>query len=338
MYRPVSLVTLKNASLEVRVNPQVGGAVTDIHHVATGLSVLGRTPWDAIDAPIDSYAARDEPEWLTRYTGGWPLLFPNAGDACEVDGVFHGFHGEASIAPWQAEMEDGSLILSRTFVSLPAVMRRTMTLSGETLTIREELHHSGTQPIDVMWGHHPTFGSDLLAGPFEVTCGASEVRAEAQNDPPFNPLRPGVSGRWPSPLGKHGIVDLSHPKAPWASVAYLEDFASPWAAIRRMDNAIAVCLTWDGALYPTAWLWYELEATAEAPWGGDTRLIGIEPNTTACALGLGTAKARGARLLRLTPGSKVKATIALHVFKPSGPVLTRPRGMPEDVTEQAMSS
>ena len=67
---------------------------------ALGLSVLGTVPWDPIDAPIDSLAARDEAEWLTRYTGGWPLLFPNGGDACTVDGVFHGFHGEASITPW----------------------------------------------------------------------------------------------------------------------------------------------------------------------------------------------------------------------------------------------
>ena len=65
-----------------------------------GLSVLGTVPWDVVEAPIESLAARDEPEWLTRYTGGWPLLFPNGGDACTVDGVFHGFHGEASIAPW----------------------------------------------------------------------------------------------------------------------------------------------------------------------------------------------------------------------------------------------
>ncbi|MCX7351629.1 MAG: hypothetical protein NTZ54_19645 [Alphaproteobacteria bacterium] len=219
-------MTLNNASLEVTVNPQVGGTVMSIRHVATGLSVLGSVAWETVGAPIDSVAARDEPEWLTRFTGGWPLLFPNAGDACQVDGVFHGFHGEASIAPWRAEMEGGALILSRRFSTLPAVMRRTMSLSGETLTIREELHYSGTQSIDVMWGHHPTFGSDLLAGPFEVSCGAREVRAEAQYDPPTNPLRPGVSGRWPSPQGKHGIVDLAHPTAPWASVAYLGDFAS----------------------------------------------------------------------------------------------------------------
>ena len=92
---------IESDALTVRINPQVGGTITEVRHKPSGLSVLGRVPWAAVDAPLASLAARDEPEWLTRYTGGWPLLFPNAGDACTVDGVFHGFHGEASIAPWE---------------------------------------------------------------------------------------------------------------------------------------------------------------------------------------------------------------------------------------------
>ena len=96
-------VSIATDAIRVTVNPQVGGTITEIVHRPSGLSVLGRVPWDPVDAPIASFAARDEPEWLTRYTGGWPLLFPNGGDACTVDGMFHGFHGEASIAPWRWE-------------------------------------------------------------------------------------------------------------------------------------------------------------------------------------------------------------------------------------------
>ena len=82
------------------VNPRVGGTIVQVTHLGTGLNVLGKVPWDPVDAPITSLAARDEAEWLTRFTGGWPLLFPNGGDACSFGGIFHGFHGEASIAPW----------------------------------------------------------------------------------------------------------------------------------------------------------------------------------------------------------------------------------------------
>jgi hypothetical protein len=88
-----------------------------------------------------------------------------------------------------------------------------------------------------------------------------------------------------------------------------------------MDDAIAVQLSWDGGRFPCAWLWYELTGTLDAPWNGRTRLVAIEPNTTPCALGLSEALARGAALLHLAPGTSLSASIALRVFKPSGPIL-----------------
>lgn len=318
----MSEVTLESASLAVTVKPQLGGTITAVRHKPTGLAVLGRVPWRSVDAPLPGPAARDEPEWLTRYSGGWPLLFPNAGDACTVRGTFHGFHGEASIAPWEAEEKDGgTLVLSRSFTTVAATMRRTISVVGGTMTIREHVSCAGARPVEVMWGHHPTFGSDLLAGPFEITCGARHVRAEAHYDPPANPLAPDATGAWPLLAGKAGgRIDLAHPRAPWASVAYLTEFAAPWAAIRRMDDAIAVLLEWDGTAFPCAWLWCELAGTAEAPWDGRTHLVGIEPNTTPCALGLGESLARGAPVLQLTPGATLSASIALTVFTPAGPV------------------
>lgn len=317
-------VVLEGEALQVTVNPRVGGAITAIRHRPTGLSVLGQVPWQTVDAPLPSLAARDEPEWLTRYTGGWPLLFPNAGDACEVGGVFHGFHGEASIAPWECERDEDGLVLTRSFTALAATMRRRITAAGEVLRIVEDLAYEGDEPAHVMWGHHPTFGSDLTDGAFEVTCGAQDVEAEAQYDPPANPLRPDAAGHWPMLAAKDKTADLAHPRRPWASVAYLSKFRQPWAAIRRMDDAIAVRLSWDGARFPCAWLWYELEGTPEAPWSGRTHLVGIEPNTTPCALGLAEARRRGASLLRLEPGQSYAAHIALHVFRPSGPVTFNP--------------
>lgn len=295
----MSLFVLENDALRVIVNPAVGGTVTSVQHKRTGMQVLGEVPWETIDAPLDSLAARDEPEWLTRYTGGWPLLFPNAGDACEVDGVFHGFHGEASVAPWDVIETGPRLVLARRFTTAPARMERSFTLEADCLIIAETLSAEGM--AEVIWGHHPTFGSGLLAGPVEITSGAREVTIEPS---------------YAAPAGS----DLFHPKAPLASVVYLQNFDQPWAAIRRLDDAIAVHLSWDGERFPCAWLWHELEATSAAPWSGRTRLIGIEPNTTTCALGLAEARRRGAPLLRLEPGTQITSHISLRVFKPQGPI------------------
>lgn len=316
----MSTLFLENDALQVTISPDVGGTIRQVRHKDSGLSVLGRVPWAAVDEPLPGLSAKDESEWLTRYTGGWPLLFPNGGDACTVDGVFHGFHGEASIAPWEAKFVGAVLHLFRRFVTVPATMAREISLEDDVLVVRERLQMLGEEPVDVMWGHHPTFGSDLLDGAIEITAGRPRVTVDSGYDPEANPLVPGATGAWPLVKGKHGMADLAHPLGRIASLVYLHDFDDHWVAIRRMDNAIAATLSWDGARFPCAWLWHELEANGNEPWNGCTRLTGVEPNTTRSAMGIADAKQRGSGLLRMERGRDFQSELRLHVFRPSGPV------------------
>ena len=153
-----------------------------------------------------------------------------------------------------------------------------------------------------MWGHHPTFGSDLLAEPFEICTGARRIVVDERFDPPLNPLRPGAEAAWPEVPRKAGpSYHLDRPVGPLAAMAYLLNFEKVWASIRRLDGAIAAVLTWDAETFSCAWLWIELEGTKELPWSGKTRLIGIEPNTTWPGNGLVDAQHRGGRLLPLHP-------------------------------------
>lgn len=315
-----SMISIGSDELQVTINPRVGGTIIKITHLGIGLSVLGKVPWDAVDAPIGGFSARDEMHWLSRYTGGWPLLFPNGGDACEVDGFFHGFHGEASVSPWRAAVSRTRVALTRRFFSVPVEMHRELTVEGDLLIVRERLRMSGTRPLEVMWGHHPTFGSDLLAGDIEITSGALRVTVDEAYDPAANPLVPGTVGEWPRVRGKDGPFDLSRPAAPMAAMAYLHDFKEAWAAIRRLDDAVAVALSWTIDRFPFAWLWCELGGTAVAPWHGRGRLIGIEPNTTRPANGLRDAQLRGSPVLHLQPGEELIAEVRLHVFRPAGPI------------------
>lgn len=311
-------VALESQALRVIVNPRVGGTITSVAHKESGLSVLGRVPWDPVDAPLETVAASDERVWLTRYTGGWPLLFPNGGDACDFGGSRHGFHGEASISPWQVlEAGPTRLRLSRRFETVPVRMEREITLDGDVVVISETAQAEGSQPVTVMWGHHPTFGSDLLAGEFELQSGARTIRVDDGYDPPANPLQPGAFGTWPLVPGKAGMVDLRHaPRGVAAALAFLGDFADPWISIRRLDDAVAVALSWDARIFPYMWLWYELGGTPDAPWNGKARLIGLEPNSTGSASGLADAARRGQRLLVLQPGLPVTARVRLQVFAP----------------------
>jgi hypothetical protein len=314
-------VVIESDALRVSLNTAVGGTITAIEHKGLGASVLGRTPWKTEAGPAASISAPDERTWLRHYEGGWPLLFPNGGEACAFEGAFHGFHGEASLAPWDAEVDAAAVRLARRFATIPVEMHREIVVSGELLTIQETVRMQGAQPIRVMWGHHPTFGSDLLAGPFEIQSGARHIMIDGRYDPDRNPLTPGAVGRWPSVPGKTGSFDLSRPEGPMAALACLHDFDSAWVSIRRLDDSVGAALSWDPGVFPYAWLWYELGGTPEPPWCGKARLIGVEPNTTWPANGLADADRRGGRLMTLLPGAEVTATVRLDVFKPKGSVL-----------------
>jgi hypothetical protein len=316
-------VTLESAALRVTINPRVGGTITAIEHRALGLNVLGTVPWDPIDAPMEPAEARDEPAWLTRYTGGWPLLFPNAGDACVFERVAHGFHGEASITPWQAETSRSAIRLTRRFTTVPVHMSRIVTLEDDVVALQETAEVVGNHPVKVMWGHHPTFGADLLDGDFEIQSGAGTVTVDSAYDPKGNPLQPGAAGKWPLVPGKAGPFDLSclgRGASKITALTYLHDFDGAWISLRRMDDAVAVALSWDAGIFPCAWLWFDFGAVADPPWNGKTRLIALEPNTTRFGWGLAEAQRHGAHLLTLRPGVPVTTTVRLHVFKPVGPV------------------
>jgi len=253
---------------------------------------------------------------LRTYPGGWPLLFPNGGDACEFEGVIHGFHGEASVSPWRCETEGGSVRLSRRFYSLPVTIERTLALQGDYLLIDECVTLHGDTPVRVMWGHHPSFGGDLLDGHLEIRTGARTVRVDDGYDPESNPLEPGAVGQWPIISGKSGLYDLSRPTGRMSSMAYLQDFDDAMMSIRRTDGAIAATLTWDKQRFPLAWMWCELGGTSEPPWYGTGRLIGLEPTTSWPGSGLADVAGRGGPLLTLVPGEAAIAWLKLQVFRP----------------------
>jgi hypothetical protein len=304
------VIALGDGPLRATVLPEVGGAIASVR--LGPHEVLGRVPWRPVAAPLPSGAARDEAEWLTRYTGGWPLMFPNAGDACTAGGMVHGFHGEASVTAWEAEPVPGGVALTRRFAAVPAAMRREVTIDGDILTVREtaEAH----APCRAMWGQHVTFGSDLLTGPVTVRASARRVVTDDLYNPPQSPLLPGAEGAWPLLPGRTGPVDLSRPAEGAAFLAYLSDLTEPAAAIRRADG-LEARLSWEG-VFESLWFWCELAATPDPPWDRRARLIGLEPCSTPRAHGLADAAGRGLPLAALEPGRPVTAITRLRILPP----------------------
>ena len=308
---------LDNGVLRVEVSPSLGGTIQFVRHLGLGASVLGSVPWEASDLPETSGAAADEASWLTRFGGGWPVMFPNAGDACIADGARHGFHGEASVSPFACAREGEALVLSRRFLSVPARMTRRISIEGDRLTVEETVEADA--PCEVMWGQHVTLGSDLLAGPVEIAASATRATACASYAPPASPLRPGTESEWPVLPGRRGLVNLSRPREGAAMLACLMKIGpAPWVELHRRDD-LAVRLDWTADPWPLAWLWVETGGTQNAPWFGRGRVVGVEPCTTWPAAGLSRAREAGGRLLRIEPGRPRSGRVTLRVFRPDPP-------------------
>jgi len=307
---------LQNGILRAEVMPGLGGSILSVNHLKSGLSVLGRVPWDPLPLPEPSGASPDEASWLARFGGGWPVMFPNAGDACRDGTTTHGFHGEGSVTPWAARTEGEVLVLTRRFFAVPVTMTRRLRLIGDRLEVTEQIVADAA--CSVIWGQHVTFGSDLLAGPVTLTTSALRLAACASYDPPANPLIPGSQGDWPHLPGPRGLEDLSNPPEGAAALACLCDLGpAPWAEVRRVDGSLAVRLSWTADPWPLAWLWIETGGTMDAPWFGRGRMIGIEPCSTWPATGLAAARAAGGQVIALTAGEVRTAHIALTVYRPN---------------------
>lgn len=307
-------MTLDNGILRVSLTPGLGGTITSLRHLPSGAEVLARTPWPTRHESLAF--APDEALWLTRFSGGWPVMFPNAGDACEDGSTRHGFHGEGSVSPWDAIQTDLTLDLTRRFRSVPVTMTRRVTLTGNRLQVAESVTAEG--PCTVVWGQHVTFGSDLLRGPVTLQTSATQLAACASYAPPASPLIPGAVGTWPCLPGHQGPVDLGTPPEGSALLACLQDLGpTPWASVTRADG-FAVRLDWTASPFPLAWLWVETGGTSDPPWNGQARMIAIEPCTTWPATGLVAARAAGGPVLTLAAGDTRHARITLTV-SPSEP-------------------
>lgn len=305
-------VVLDNGTLRATITPGLGGTITALRHLPTGNELLARTPWETSPNPLDF--APDEATWLTRFSGGWPVMFPNAGDACDDSPMRQGFHGEGSVSAWAAQEGAGGLTLTRRFDALPVTMTRRLTLDGNRLNVTETVAAYG--PCTVAWGQHVTLGSDLLTGPVTLATSARRLHACANFTPLASPLLPGATGAWPTLPGRDGPVDLTHPPEGSALLACLADLGpAPWSSLARADG-LSIRLDWSADPWPLAWLWVETGGTTDAPWNGQARMIAIEPCTTWPATGLARARAAGGPVLTLAQGETRHAQITLTVLNP----------------------
>jgi hypothetical protein len=313
---PTKDLVVHSGELEVAVSAVFGGGITGVRHVTTGAELLWRTPWAAETPPPPADTPLEVDSWVGHSLGGWQVLLPNGGDACDWQGTRHGFHGEASVVPWSVTRRaDASVTLTAALATVPLDAKRTITVSGADVVMRERLTNRSGHPADVIWTHHPGFGGDLLAGPVTIETNARTIGLDDRAAVTGVDATPGDRGHWP----QVGAADLRRPAEGNALLGYLSDWdGAPWVSVTRDDGSLGVRLAWDGAVFPYCWMWQELGGTTGPPWHGAVRVIGIEPSTSWPGQGLARVARATGTTFRIAGRGSISSSVTLSVFAAAG--------------------
>ena len=309
--------------IRVTLLPDRGADIHAVENLRTGVDVLWKTPW-GLRPRGGAVAPKGSPEyWLETYAGGWQVLFPSGGGPSIHRGVHHSYHGEACSLPWAAtiaEAADGGdrVELRVRLQDTPVSVERVVSLvpGRAEVVVAERMTNESDQPLEYMWVHHPAFGPPLVAPGARIRISAATIVADASLDGPGNPLEPGSSHGWPVVQARDGAeLDLSGIPAAAEGrllLGYLGGFDDGKATIANDVLGLACTLSWDADVFPYAWLWQELGATAGEPWLGQVYTIAIEPATSFPATGLGGVVETGTHRV-LAPGDTAATQLSLRL-------------------------
>ncbi len=300
-----TFVELTTPELVVRIDPARGGVISSVLARRAGVELLFQAPWPAGRLEL---AGRDEEAWTTAWQGGWSLLFPNAGAACEVDGRRHPFHGAASFTPWAIlDQRDASVRLRWASADGFTVQREISAVAG-TVHVENVVTNGGPRPAPYILVEHLILGGELLGPSTHVQIEAATVialaneghRLSAHDDSWPRVLRDGVTEDW-----------SMRPPDGTARFGALYDFAVREVRVDVPDRGLRLRLSWSEG-FPSLWFWEERAWEAAPPWNRQAICLGLEPSNSPTGEGLAAALERADAPV-LEPGAEEHTAFEFEV-------------------------
>lgn len=317
MTEDVGAVRLTSDALLVDVLPANGGDVYAVIDRATDVDLLWKAPWGTGLRPEDAPTSRDR--WLAQAWGGWQMLLPNAGDEAHEGGKAWGFHGEAGLRSWSVvSVTPERLELAVELDTAPLNVSRSYRLEGPSLIVDSTLHNWSSEPVEFLWGEHPTFGEDFAAGA-RLEIDAESVQIELADGVD---LAVGDRHPWPARAGgqEGALNELPTKRQTRLLFAFLDGLEAGTYRVTNNRLGLAARLSWPLEVFPVVWLWEEIASTQDPPWNGQAYAIGIEPQTAYPALGMTELRRHGGRGITIDAGDVVAATVTLTVEHTNGHV------------------
>ncbi|WP_171013148.1 DUF4432 family protein [Microbacterium sp. 2FI] len=305
-------IILTSDALEATITPERGADVVQLLDRATGTPLLAESPTGLVHAG-EGFATDSMAGWLRGYPGGWQLLVPNAGPEREHDGVRQGFHGEASLATWDVlAQSETSCELEAYLLTAPLRLRRSVSVSGDTLTVTDEIENLSPDAVETRIVQHPAFGSPFLDGESYVITSAAKIVTDAVA--PGSLAGADVVGRPDAVLAagpKPGSIRLPAPGSRASVFAALTDFAAPEVTFCSPTRGLAIRLGWDSTFLPHAWLWIEANAGSGWPWFRRLYAIAVEPANVLPGEGGSPAHPRGGTGTHIPAHQSITLTTSL---------------------------
>lgn len=151
MHNDVTILTLENSELTVRVIPELGGKICSLRDKKTGYECFFQNPKAVYARPAlyDGFADYD--------ASGFDDAFPNIDESfSEINGRIVHFpdHGEVWTMPMTAREEDNAIRLTGEGRVLPYGYSKTVSLEGRSMRVSYDIHNTGAEPLPFFWTMH----------------------------------------------------------------------------------------------------------------------------------------------------------------------------------------
>ena len=294
------MIVLRSPELLVRLDPCHRGEILDLVDLASGRQLLGRPPFGSTEPVAGDL---DEETWTAAYRGGWQFLFPNAGNACVVDGERHGFHGRASNDPWEVVTAGESTATLRWRGHGLEVERRLALEDGSLAVWVEARALERAVPLVAL--EHVAIGLELLEPSVEIELPAGLAYELSETAGPVQP--PPGAPRWPEVLLLDGSVERADR---WAlarersRLLVVADLPEGRAVVRNGARGAGLELRWDAEFLRHLWLWHDVRVLGGI-LRGQAEILTIEPTSVPHSLGLAAAVEQG-QARWLEPGETLR--------------------------------
>jgi len=294
------VLELDNGVFRIQVNEDLGGEVFSIE--AKGKNFLASYDWSS---PVPAIKSRSygnaRLDWLSDYRGGWQVLFPNAGNDANIEGVPLPFHGEFGRTKVEVLEHSATKLVITAGTRIPLILTRTYSLApGESVLLIElQVTNESEKEWPFIWGEHPAFS---LPPDSKIKMPVGPVVADLNEAGPLQDIPIGANGTWPFLKNKTGLdVDLSIvPSGGVERLCYLHDRPEGWVAMTHGADLIG--LAWDLQAFPHMWMWQEIKGPS-FPWFGRSAITALEPACTWPSYGLDAAIKNG-QALSVKPGEQ----------------------------------